>query len=49
MTVLCKIDIEEHSNCNKCCKHCDINCSKKCVFYKTNLECDNKILVSHLK
>lgn len=43
MTVLCKIDIEENSNCKKCCKYCNIDCSKKCVFCKTDLDCTNKI------
>lgn len=41
--IYCKIDIEENSECKKCCKDCKSLCNKKCVFLKTNLECDNKV------
>lgn len=40
--ILCEIDIEENSQCKKCCKHCNNKCERKCVFCQTSLECDNK-------
>lgn len=40
---LCKIGVEEHSNCDKCCKYCDRDCNKRCVFDKNNQECKNEI------
>lgn len=42
--ILCKVDIEENSNCKKCCKDCTIKCSKRCIFDKNNVNCDNQIL-----
>lgn len=46
--ILCKIDIEENSDCKKCCLYCENTCEKKCVFAKFNnydngIRCDNKV------
>ena len=41
---LCKIALEEHSNCDKCCKYCDKYCNERCVFDKYNQSCDNEVL-----
>ena len=44
---LCKIALEEHSNCNKCCKYCNKACSERCVFDKVfdknTQSCDNEV------
>jgi len=39
--VLCKIDMEENSDCKKCCKYCSKKdtCETRCVFLKTDLDC----------
>ena len=46
---LCKIALEEHSNCDKCCKYCDKVCHEKCVFDKVfdknTQSCDNEVLL----
>ena len=46
---LCKIALEEHSNCDKCCKYCDKVCNEKCVFDKVfdknTQSCDNEVLL----
>lgn len=40
---LCKIALEEYSNCNKCCKYCNKDCNERCVFDKSNQKCNNEI------
>lgn len=44
---LCKIALEEHSNCNKCCKYCNKACNERCVFDKVfdknTQSCDNEV------
>lgn len=40
--IFCKIDIEEDSECKKCCKYCNNKCSKQCIFDKRNVECKNE-------
>lgn len=43
--VLCKIDIEEKSDCKNCCKYCNNLCERKCVFLNTSLDCGNKRVI----
>ncbi|MBS5307821.1 hypothetical protein [Clostridium sp.] len=41
---LCKIDIEEDSNCKNCCKECNSKCEQQCIFDKRSVKCDNQII-----
>jgi hypothetical protein len=41
--MFCKIDIEEDSECKKCCKLCKLTCERKCIFAKRNAECNNQV------
>ena len=43
--ILCKIDIEENSDCKLCCKDCKHSdkCEIRCVFLKSDLDCGNKV------
>lgn len=49
--ILCKIDIEENSQCKRCCKDCKIFKNKEyckaesvCIFAKRHMECDHQII-----
>ena len=44
--ILCKIDIEENSDCKLCCKECihTDKCEIRCVFLQSDLECRNKVI-----
>lgn len=37
--VRCRIDIEENSECKRCCAYCKDSCNKKCIFTKRNVDC----------
>lgn len=44
--ILCKINIEENSQCKKCCKHCNKKCNIQCILDKRNIDCTDKIVLN---
>lgn len=43
MKILCKIDIEENSECKRCCASCKNKCEYECIFSKRHMVCGQKI------
>ena len=44
--VLCKVDIEEDSECKECCKECEEKCDERCVFDKFNIQCSHQLIMN---
>ena len=42
--MFCKIDIEENSECKRCCNTCKNTCERKCIFTKRNVKCNNVVM-----
>lgn len=48
--VKCRVDVEENSECTRCCKHCKVflerrNCKYEsvCIFAKRGMECNHEM------
>lgn len=44
----CKNNIDEHSECQKCCRYCEIDCERRCVFDRYNSACDFEVSIDEL-